>query len=611
MRETPFDKTMSGQTTRQDSVPDEKSLELEAAPGDGMLTRRQFVGAIALAGAGLSLANLAGGAPGVRPAPNPANPRGSGRPMGAAFTNPVISGFHPDPSVCRVGDDFYLVNSSFEYTPGVPVFHSRDLVNWRPLGYCLTRESQLPLPLAQPSLGIYAPTIRHHRGTFYLITTNMDRFAAGGGEEPSNFFVTAEDPAGGWSEPVWLEQPGIDPSLLFDDDGRVYLTSAAFPLELITDPTRTDLSYTIIQSEIDVATGRLLTEPRELWSGTGGAYPEGPHLYKVGGRYYLMIAEGGTSYGHMETVARSDTPWGPWEPCPHNPVLTNRSLQSPIQATGHADLVELQDGSWWLVCLGVRPLPSTYLHHLGRETFLAPVTWDAEGWPHAGADGRIEPSLRGPNLLPRAWPEPAPRTDFRGPDLGPEWNFLRWPPPGSWSLDARPGFLRLVGTPARLDDGAGLAFVGRRQEHPRCEVATRLEFTPETDGAEAGLTVWMNGGHHYEIAVTRLEGTRHIIVRRRVGTLAATVAREPLEEGLVTLSVSATDAAGDSGLPGYTFAYRSGTEEPRVLGSGEARYLATEVAGGYTGVYFALYATAGGEGGAAPADFAWFEYRPG
>ncbi|WP_171026096.1 MULTISPECIES: glycoside hydrolase family 43 protein, partial [unclassified Clostridium] len=217
------------------------------------------------------------------------------------FRNPIIPGYNPDPSVCRVGEDYYLVTSSFEDFPGVPVYHSRDMVNWEQIGYCLTRRSQLELKNCPPSRGIFAPVIRYHQGRFYMITTNVSH----GG----NFYVWTEDPAGEWSEPIFLAQGGIDPSLFFDDDGKVYLTS--------NQPTGGD--WTIAQSEIDIATGQLLTKPRTVWTGTGGRHPEGPHLYKINGKYYLMIAEGGTELGHMETIARSDSPYGPFESCPHNP----------------------------------------------------------------------------------------------------------------------------------------------------------------------------------------------------------------------------------------------------------------------------------------------------
>src|SRR5690606_5257489 len=291
------------------------------------------------------------------------------RPAEAVLTsspvmNPILPGFYPDPSVCRVGHDYYLVTSSFEYFPGVPIFHSTNLVDWRQIGHVLTRKGQLNLEGAKSSKGIFAPTLRHHQGTFYVVTTNM----SGGG----SFYVTSRDPAGPWSDPIHVQEQSfsMDPSLFFDEDGKVYYTRHGG----LRDGG-------VYQAEIDVATGRLDAEPRLIWSGTGGIWPEGPHLYKVDGTYYLMIAEGGTSYGHEVTVARSASPWGPFELCPENPILTHKTdRKHPIQATGHADLVQTPEGSWWMVFLGIRPWDGEH-HHLGRETFLAPVTWSPAGWP--------------------------------------------------------------------------------------------------------------------------------------------------------------------------------------------------------------------------------------
>lgn len=506
--------------------------------------------------------------------------------------NPVITGFHPDPSICRVGEDYYLVTSSFEYFPGVPIFHSRDLVHWRQIGHCLTRPSQLPLEGVRPSAGIYAPTIRHHDGTFYMVTTNV----SGGG----NFYVTASDPAGPWSEPVWVKQSGIDSSLFFDDDGRVYLTSTYVLQAPSTEHGTDGATWGVQQSEIDIATGQLLSEPRPIWGGTGGKYPESPHLYKIDGRYYLMIAEGGTEYAHCITIARGDTPWGPWENCPHNPILTHRGVASDIQALGHGDLVQAHDGTWWMVCLGVRPVGYPPCYHIGRETFLAPVRWEG-GWPHVGRGGRLPEGLEAPQLASAPWPAHPVRDDFDGAALGLEWNQIGTPQPGAWSLAARPGALRLAGGAATLDDGPPVTFVGRRQEHLACTAATELDFSPAAEGEEAGLTIWMNPTHHYDLAVTLQGGRRYAIVRRRIGSLTAVVASAELAPGPVALRVRATPEL-------YTLAIQPAGGDEQVLATGETRYLSTEVAGGFTGVYFALFATGGGRPSAAPADFAWFDY---
>jgi alpha-N-arabinofuranosidase len=511
------------------------------------------------------------------------------------LSNPVISGFHPDPSICRVGQDYFLATRSFEYFPGVPLFHSRDLVHWRQIGHCLTRPSQLPLAHVRPSGGIFAPTLRYHDGVFYMVTTNVT--------DDGNFYVHTRDPFGPWSEPIWIDQSGVDPSLLFDDDGRVYLTSnwmSGFPPPPEIDPAAP--FWGIQQSEIDIATGKRLTEPLCIWGGTGGRFPEAPHLYKIRGHYYLLIAEGGTELGHMVTIARSETPWGQWQICPHNPILTHRSQHSPFQALGHADLIESHDGSWWWVCLGIRPQGFPPCAQLGQETFLAPVSWDDEGWPHVGAGGRIRVEMEAPRLTPVTWPAPPARDDFDRPELALAWNFLGNPDAEAWSLTERPGALRLVGNSTRLDDGPPVAFVGRRQEHLACEVATLLDFAPAVDGEEAGLTVWMNPGHPYDLFVSRQDGRRSIGVRRRIGSLAAVVAREPLADGATTLTVRANPQ-------GYTFGYAIGEVERRTLAAGEARYLSPEVAGGFTGVYFALYATGNGNKCRAAAFFDWFEYH--
>jgi alpha-N-arabinofuranosidase len=243
----------------------------------------------------------------------------------------------------------------------------------------------------------------------------------------------------------------------------VYLTSnwiKDFPLPDEIDPTGS--VWAIQQSEIDITTGKRLTEPRRIWAGTGGRYPEAPHLYKINGHYYLLIAEGGTELGHMVTMAQSDTPWGPWENCPHNPILTHRSFHSPFQAIGHADLFEAHDGSWWLVCLGIRPQGGyPPCAHLGRETFLAPVRWDEAGWPLVGQQGRLRVKEDSPAFEPVAWEREPVRDDFDGPHLGMQWNFIGVPDAAAWSLTDRPSALRLLGSGARLDDGSPVTFIGR------------------------------------------------------------------------------------------------------------------------------------------------------
>ncbi len=497
--------------------------------------------------------------------------------MPDTYHNPVLPGFYPDPSVCRVGSDYYLVTSSFEYFPGVPILHSRDLVHWQQVGHCLNRPSQLPLAGAHASGGIFAPTLRYHDGTFYMTTTNV---SAGG-----NFIVSSPAPEGPWTDPIPVEQPGIDPSLFFDEDGSVYYTTS---------------SEGALQSRIDVTSGKLLSEPKVVWKGTGGQYPEAPHLYFRDGWYYLLLAEGGTEYGHMVTMARSKSPWGPFEPCARNPLLTHRSRRSPIQAVGHADLVQAADGRWFTLFHGVRPSGYPPCYHLGRETMLSPMSWTADGFPLIGEQGRVLPQME-TSLPLHPTPEPPSHDDFDSAELALCWNHLRQPSPHS--LSKRPGYLRLNGA-GSLDEVGAVAWVGRRQCHFEVLVATCLEFGPESENEEAGLVVRMNEQHHYEIFVTLRAGRRSVVLRRRIGSLQAEVATRALAPDETSRIVLAIEASRME----YTFSVGPSLERRSPLGRGETRYLSTEVAGGFTGVYFGMYASGNGALCKQPADFDWFDY---
>jgi xylan 1,4-beta-xylosidase len=496
------------------------------------------------------------------------------------YTNPILPGFYPDPSICRVGRDYYLVTSSFEYFPGVLVFHSCDLVHWRQIGHCLTRKSQLPLDGCPASGGIWAPTIRYHQGTFYMTTTNT----SGGG----HFYVTAQNPASEWSEPVWVAGGGWDASLFFDDDGKVYFQWYVYP-------------DGIFQAEIDITTGKHHTAPRVVWQGTGGRSPEGPHLYKIDGRYYLMAAEGGTEEGHMVTISRSTNIWGPWESYLDNPILTQRSIDHPIQTTGHGDLVQTPKGNWWMVFLGTRPVGYPRYHILGRETFLAPVKWE-DGWPVVGNNGRVAIQMEAP--LPAAQPmaeaEPL-RDDFEAETLGFCWNWLRNPSVEDYWLTSRPGWLRLIGSEHNLDDETSPTFLGRRQRFFECRVSTKLNFNPWAENEEAGLVALGDNRHHYEIGIARRDGERTVLVRRRIGTLQAVVAQQSIPDGEVTLYCQAD-------MAWYTFGYALEDGPLTTMARGETRYLCTEAgAAKFTGVYFGMYATGNGVACEAPADFDWFE----
>ena len=497
------------------------------------------------------------------------------------YRNPVLRGFHPDPSVVRVGSDFYLVTSTFEYWPGVPVFHSTDLVDWRRIGHCLHRPAQVDLRDVEDSAGIWAATIRHCDGVFYVITTLMDEgnftndLGADGQFAPRSlsgrhFLVTATDPAGPWSDPVWITGGGLDPSLLFDDDGRVLMTHAE--------------GGVLLQSHLDVRTGQRAEDERAVWTGTAEMTSEGPHLYRIGDLYYLLVAEGGTSYGHSISVARSRSPWGPWEECPDNPVLSHRTHDGdPVQATGHGDLVEDGRGGWWLVFLGIRSRGYPAFHNLGRETFLAPVSW-VDGWPVVAE--RVTLAMSTVPLGPQVGPPATWRDDFSSGQLDGEWSTLRGPCPG---VQPEPGrlVLRSAGTAERT-------FVAVRQVEPSCRAEVELVLDPVDDGDEAGLTVFMNGRHHYDLGIVQTAGGQVVRLRRRVGSLVTEGPGTAVSGGPVRLRVEATPFT-------YNF-WVQDDGRTTSLGSGEVLYLSSEVAGGFTGVHLGLYAT-----GAGCAAARWFE----
>lgn len=500
------------------------------------------------------------------------------------YKNPIIKGMHPDPSICRVGEDYYLVNSSFEYFPGIPIFHSKDLIHWEQIGHCITRNSQLKLVKGFPNCtGIYAPTIRYSNGVFYVVTTNV----AYGREDEGNFFIWTKDPYGEWSDPIFLDMPGIDPSLFFDENGKVYYMGTYGEIYLC---------------EIDIHSGKSIGERKNIWTGTGGNDPEGPHIYHINDWYYLFISEGGTEFGHMLTTARSKNIWGPYEPCPNNPVLTNRSTSRPIKSVGHADLVKDQRGNWWAVCLGVRSIGYPFKHNLGRETMLVKVEWTKEGWPIIGNDGFVDVEMEA-DCLPEVLVEKKPARDcFLSPELDYVWNYLYNPIDGLVKLEQKQGGVLLYGNEHGLSEKESLAWLGRRQEEHVCTVRTKLRFDPKKDKEEAGLTIYMNNAHHYEAALSKVDGKTVILLRRTIGSLYKIEQMIPYEKEEVILELIANEEF-------YTFGYGETEESIKVLGQGETAYLTTEVGGKFTGNYIAMYATGNGSPCENPAHFSWFELR--
>jgi xylan 1,4-beta-xylosidase len=516
--------------------------------------------------------------------------------MSKIFRNPILPGFYPDPSICRVGDDYYLATSTFEYFPGLPVFHSRDLIHWRQIGHVLDRASQLPLQGVRASGGLYAPTIRHHNGTFYVINTLVD-----GKTRQGNFIVTASLPQGPWSEPYWLDADGIDPSLFFDDDGKCWYVGTHLNEEgYYTGHTE------IFLQELDLEQMKLIGAVTILWDGAlkGVVWAESPHIYKRTDYYYLLIAEGGTAHHHAVTIARSKNIQGPYQANRGNPILTHRhlGLDYPIVGTGHADLVEAQNGEWWLVCLAMRPYGG-YFYNLGRETFLVPVRWE-EDWPIVNPGiGKVEFETPVPNLPEHRWVELPARDEFDGPTLAFHWNSLRTLTDDFATLTERPGYLRLRLRPERLSEETNPSFIGRRQQHIHFRAETVLEFIPKKN-EHAGLALIQNHNFHYLFVVTQLNQPMLQLIRRAYGT-EELLAEHTVTAGTINMKIEAHEQS-------YNFYFAEQPNEWRTLAENvDGRILSTPIAGGFVGVFIGLYASSNGQPSANHADFDWFEYNSG
>jgi xylan 1,4-beta-xylosidase len=521
-----------------------------------------------------------------------------------SYRNPVLAGFYPDPSVTRVGDRFYLVNSTFTYFPGIPVLESRDLVHWRPIGSVIDRPAELNFDGLGVSRGIFAPAIRFHDGLFYVVSTSVD---AGG-----NFLSVARDPGGPWSDPIWLPQiDGIDPTLFFDTDGKAYLLNNGPPV----GPPQYDGHRAIWIQEFDLA-ARKLVGPRKVLINRGVDFAkkpvwiEGPRMYRHDGWYILMCAEGGTSVQHSEVVLRARSPWGPFQPYPGNPILTQRDLPAdradPIINAGHADLVEGPDGHWWAIFLASRPYERVH-YNTGRETYLLPVTW-RDGWPLILARGEgipyiaAEPVARDvdrsaaptPTLVPTSTPTTGNftwRDDFASRSLRPEWLQVRVPKQPWADLGSRPGWLTIHPLPVSLDTLTNPSFLAHRQQHLAFDASTELE-TPTRAGVATGLAAFQSENAWYFLGVRR-------------GTTSSAEHSLPLELFLERRGGTRTETIGHTELPDTSYLKLKITGNARVYsfyfdadGSGwkplkegdDGSILSTDVAGGFVGTVVGPYA---------------------
>lgn len=519
------------------------------------------------------------------------------------FRNPILAGYYPDPSICRVGDDYYLINSSFAHFPGIPIFHSTDLVNWTQIGNAIDRTDQMPADGLRITRGIFAPAISYHDGLFYIVCTNVD---AGG-----NFVLTATDPAGPWSDPIWLEFDGIDPSLFFDEStGRAWIVNNGGPPDnqplydghraiwlqewSIPDQQPVGPRSIIINGGVDLA-------QQPVWI-------EGPHLFKRGDWYYLSCAEGGTSVNHSQVIFRSKSPEGPFLPLTTHPTLTQRDLPAerdhPVTCTGHADFTTDAHGNWWAVFLGCTPYEAGH-YNTGRQTFLLPVTW-ADGWPSILAPGLEVPYVvAGPAGSTYHAPAPADtvtapafpltgnftwRDDFDRAELGNPWLFLRAPQETFWSL--ADGTLLLTPQTRTLRELHTPSFIGRRLQHNRFTVATTLRLPAEV-GVRAGLSAFHNETRQYNFLVRRLDADAdryELCVEAQRGAPEATqltLGHLTAEPGsALTLRLTGHDTA-------YTFeaSTDAGATWTQIGGTFDARNLSVDTSYDFIGVLLGLYAT--------------------
>ena len=508
------------------------------------------------------------------------------------YLNPIMAGFYPDPSICRKGDTYYLVNSSFSFFPGVPISTSKDLVNWKQMGFVLDRQSQLPLGRQKVSGGIFAPAITYNKKnkTFYMITTNVGM---------GNFFVKTKDPAKGWSEPIILPHVvGIDPSFCFDDNGKAYIVNNDEPVgghDWVGERS-------IVCHEFSVKGDSTVGPSREILRGgthleNHPIWIEGPHMFKYNGFYYLMCAEGGTGSWHSEVILRSKNPFGPFESYSGNPILTQRQGLDPnrpdfVSSTGHADIVQTPNGQWWAVFLGCRPYEEDF-YNTGRDTYLLPVTWK-NGWPVILESGKAIPTVNNKKGL-----QPTENyntgnfsyeDNFGTDNLNIRWIFLRNPKNKFYSLGS--DGLTIDPQPVNISQSESPSAIFCRQQHTTFTAETELTYMPSSSKDLAGLALLQNEQYNFVFGKTK-KGNDVMITLQRSEKTNVTVA---------SVKLSAEDAqkplklkvSGNGRYYDFFYAVGNGPWQTLALGT-DAINLSTGRSGGFIGACIGLYATSANE----------------
>lgn len=521
--------------------------------------------------------------------------------------NPLLNGFYPDPSICRVGDDYYLVASTFAYFPGIPIFHSKDLITWKHIGNVINDKVNFDYTNLSVSEGMFAPSIRYYNGVYYVTCT----FVGGKG----NFVMKAEKPEGPWIGPYWIpEINGIDPSLFFDDDGKAYIVynSVAPDNKPLYDGHRTiriyefDIENMKVKGEEHIiVNGGSRIEEKPIWI-------EGPHIFKVNEYYYLIAAEGGTGYNHSEVVFRSKNIFGPYESYDKNPILTQRHLnpdrKNPVTSTGHADFVLTPEGEWWAVFLGCRPYKDDY-YNTGRETFIAPVKW-IDGWPiinYGYEEIQMEYIIKSYQPCPKvSFDDFYMRDDFLSDTLAEQWLFLRQPKTQWYSLNDRKGFLTMNLQPITCGEKLNPSFIGYRQRHINSEVSAKMNFKPLNNFEKAGLIIFQNEEHFYFLNISKEKDDYVVELNKSTDDplklfLINKIKVRHLKNGIVLKIKSSKE--------GYTFICHIDGKN-NILGKNiDPTFLSTKVAGGFVGCVYAMYATSMGLYTNNKVYFDWFEYR--
>ncbi len=511
----------------------------------------------------------------------------------SSFYNPILPGWYSDPTICTNGDgDYFLATSTFTYFPGVPLFHSRDLVNWKQVGHILSRPSQLQnMEKQHVSGGIFAPDIAYNPAnkTYYMITTNV-----GAG----NFFVKTQDPFGEWSDPIMLPDiHGIDPAFFFDEDGKAYIVNN-------DDAPDGNPEYpghrTVRVVEFDTASDKCVGERKIVVN--KGCRPEekpiwceGPHIYKVKGQYYLMTAEGGTRTWHSEVIYRGPSPFGPFTPWEGNPILTQRTLdksrENPITCAGHADLVQTKEGDWWSVFLACRPV-SGDMENLGRETFMMPVKWTDDGWPYMTREGETVPmQLRRDGVKREAdvtFGNFARRDDFTDSILGMDWMTLRGTADDLYSLTRNPGYLTIKCADVTSAEKAVIPYIGRRIHHHNYVATTNVTFAPEHEKQCAGMLLMKDETHQYFLAKTRDENGNSVVLRKIMENGHEDLASKPIADDIHTLNLKVES----KGLElSFSYSADGGKTWEEVASGVDGGFTSTAKAGGFTGTTIGLYAS--------------------